>query len=121
MTQKKIKILNLLHLRSKKEMSEALELLHSLTSKLEKVTEVDGALASQLEHYLDLTAVTQVSHLRSQIQLTSTLYSEIQNVKDQKNLLEKETLRLKSRVRDINFKSRTILSRIEKAKLEINK
>jgi len=121
MPRKKIKILNLLHLHSKKEMSEALNALETLTSKLEEVNKLNYELTIQFDNYDDLSKINDVTHLRSQVTLASKIYSEMQKVQTQKDLLEKEAAMIKCRVREINFKRKNILSRIDKVKLEIDK
>lgn len=121
MTHKKIKILNLLHLRSKKEMSEALNALDALTLKLDEVKELNEALASQFEHYEDLSKINEVAHLRSQVTLASKIYTEKQTVEAQTDLLAKEAEMIKCRVSEIDFKRKNILSRIDEAKLEGDK
>jgi hypothetical protein len=121
MPHKKIKILNLLQLRSHKEMREALIALETLTSKLDEVNELNDALTIQFENYEDLSKINEVIHLKSQVTLASKIYSEMQKVEAQKNLLEKEAAMIKCRVSEINFKRKNILSRIDKVKLEIDK
>lgn len=121
MTEKKIKILRLLHLRSKKEMSEALDVLGTLNCKLDEVKELNSSLVTQFQNYEDLSKIDGVARLRSQVTLVSTIYSEMQKVKAQKDLLEQEVVMIKGRVRDIDFKRKNILSRIDKVKFDIDK
>lgn len=101
-------------------MSEALNALETLTSKLEEVNELNDALTIQFDNYDDLSKINDVTHLRSQVTLASKIYSEMQKVQTQKDLLEKEAAMIKCRVREINFKRKNILSRIDKVKLEID-
>lgn len=102
-------------------MSEALNALKTLTSKLDEMNELNDALNMQFENYEDLSKINDVTHLKSQVTLASKIYSEMQKVEVQKNLLEKEAALIQCRVTEINFKRKNILSRIDKVKLEIDK
>jgi uncharacterized protein involved in exopolysaccharide biosynthesis len=112
MIKKKLKILKLLQLRSKKDLSERARAMSSVNARLDELEALKTSLTQQLEHYSERKSISSVSHLRSNGIFTQKLNVEIGRIDQQRNHLVTEFERLASEIKRLDAKKQKIMDKI---------
>jgi len=112
MSQKKLKILKLLKLRSKKELSEHSRALSGVNAKIDELETLKASLATQLEYYGDRKNISSVAQLRSNGVFTQKLNVEIERIEKQSEHLAIEVQRLATELTRLDAKKQKIEDKI---------
>ena len=130
MSEKKLKILKLLKLRSKKDLSEHSRAMSAVNAKISELETLKVSLTKQLEHYGDRKNISSVSQLRSNGVFTQKLNVEIERIEQQNEHLMVEVQRLavelmrldakKQKIEDIALLLQASLAAHQKVALKMN-
>ena len=112
MSEKKLKILKLLKLRSKKELSEHSRAMSVVNSKISELETLKVSLTKQLEYYGDRKNISSVSQLRSNSVFTQKLNVEIERIEQQNEHLMVEVQRLAVELMRLDAKKQKIEDKI---------
>jgi len=94
MSEKKLKILKLLKLRSKKDLSEHSRAMSAVNAKISELETLKVSLTKQLEHYGDRKNISSVAQLRSNGVFTQKKKIKIERIEQQSEQLAIEVQRL---------------------------
>ena len=112
MSKKKLKILKLLKLRSKKDLSEHSRALSAVNAKISELETLKISLTKQLEYYGDRKNISSVSQLRSNGVFTQKLNVEIERIDQQSEHLAIEVHRLTAELTRLDAKKQKIEDKI---------
>jgi prefoldin subunit 5 len=112
MSRKKLKILKLLKLRSKKDLSEHARAMSLLNVRIEELEALKTSLTKQLEYYSERKSISSVSHLRSNGVFTQKLVEEIERIERQSEHLTTEVERCATELMRLDAKKQKIEDKI---------
>jgi hypothetical protein len=98
MTRRKQKILNVLELKAKKEMSEIAIIFKGLSDRLSTTKNLGLSLKSQADHYRDFDNIHDIRTMRSQSITVQLLLTELETCNRTIGWLEEERHSVQSRL-----------------------
>ena len=98
MTRRKQKILNVLELKAKRELSESSVIFKGLSDRLSTTKILGSSLKSQADHYRDFDNIQDVRTMRSQSIIIQRLLTELETCTRTIGWLEEERHSVQSRL-----------------------
>lgn len=112
MSDKKLKVLKLLKLRSKKDLSELARAMIAVNTKIDELETLKTSLTQQVEYYSDRKSISSVAQLRSSGVFTQKLNLEIERIEEQNKNLAIEVERLATELMHLEAKKQKIENKI---------
>jgi hypothetical protein len=113
MFNRKKKILELLKLRSQKDISECAREMNSVNKKIDHLDVLKCSLEEKLSFYSDVNGINSVWHLRSNSVHTQKLSVEMDVLDEQRAFLCNEVERLAGDIKKLDARRRKIESNIQ--------